>query len=235
MSANHKGRDFITGDIHGSFELLEKILKKISFNTSVDRIFSTGDLVDRGPFSKNVLEWLKQPWFHSIRGNHEQMAIDSINGNGDALRHSKNGGDWFYKCSHHIQKEITLAFNQLPIAIEISLPNGSTTGIIHAEPPNWEEGLEWSKSIALLDEPIERERTEALFQALYARKRLNTMDKKPILGIGNLFVGHSTVPKPLRLGNTFYIDTGCSFPDGSLTIFDIKSMTSTSIQSENNC
>ena len=36
-------------------------------------LFAAGDLVDRGPYSPRVLEWLEHPWFASVRGNHEQL------------------------------------------------------------------------------------------------------------------------------------------------------------------
>ncbi|MGL9724118.1 metallophosphoesterase [Sodalis sp. (in: enterobacteria)] len=33
-----------------------------------------GDLIDRGPQSEACLPLLENPWFRSVRGNHEQMA-----------------------------------------------------------------------------------------------------------------------------------------------------------------
>jgi len=39
----------------------------------VDQLFSVGDLVDRGPESHRVLEWLARPWFFAICGNHDFM------------------------------------------------------------------------------------------------------------------------------------------------------------------
>lgn len=106
FKANGKGRDFVAGDLHGHFELLEKILGQVEFDTFTDRLFMTGDLVDRGPHSELVTEWLAKPWFHSVRGNHEQMIIDYWEGLGDRLRHSKNGGQWFYSCPINLQKKL---------------------------------------------------------------------------------------------------------------------------------
>ena len=74
-SLNTKGNDYVVGDIHGMFSLLKSELEWIGFNPEVDRLFSVGDNVDRGPESEEVDEWLSKPWFHSVRGNHEDMII----------------------------------------------------------------------------------------------------------------------------------------------------------------
>jgi serine/threonine protein phosphatase 1 len=53
---NEKGRDFVVGDIHGCFDLLSNNLKEIGFDESVDRLFSVGDLVDRGKQSEDCIK-----------------------------------------------------------------------------------------------------------------------------------------------------------------------------------
>lgn len=73
FSQNTLGRDIAVGDIHGCFSKLKTSLKRIRFDPSKDRLFSVGDLVDRGPESHHVLEWLDLSWFHAICGNHEQL------------------------------------------------------------------------------------------------------------------------------------------------------------------
>ena len=55
---NTAGRDFGVGDIHGYFTKLQAALDAIGFNPAVDRLFSVGDLVDRGPESAEVDTWL---------------------------------------------------------------------------------------------------------------------------------------------------------------------------------
>jgi len=48
---NHQGRDFVIGDLHGCLPLLHRLLDHVRFDPAGDRVFSTGDLIDRGPFS----------------------------------------------------------------------------------------------------------------------------------------------------------------------------------------
>ena len=47
--ANPAGRDLAAGDVHGHFDTLEQALEQIAFDPVSDRLFSVGDLVDRGP------------------------------------------------------------------------------------------------------------------------------------------------------------------------------------------
>ncbi len=76
---NHLGRDFVIGDLHGMFHTLEAMMETVSFDKNADRLFSVGDLVDRGPQSERILQFLDEPWFHAIQGNHEQLLLQSIN------------------------------------------------------------------------------------------------------------------------------------------------------------
>jgi serine/threonine protein phosphatase 1 len=49
---NTAGRDLIVGDIHGCFARLQVALDELGFDPERDRLFSVGDLVDRGPDSE---------------------------------------------------------------------------------------------------------------------------------------------------------------------------------------
>ena len=75
---NTKGRDFFVSDIHGHFDLLLEEMKNHAFNTKTDRLFVGGDNCDRGPNSDWVLDFINEPWYISIRGNHEEMVIAFI-------------------------------------------------------------------------------------------------------------------------------------------------------------
>lgn len=78
FDANTLGRDFAVGDLHGCKDALEQLLTHVNFDPSVDRLFSVGDLVDRGPDSWGCIALLEEPWFHAVLGNHEQLTIASL-------------------------------------------------------------------------------------------------------------------------------------------------------------
>ena len=80
---NQAGNDYVVGDIHGMYILLIESLNEIGFNFTSDRLFTVGDLIDRGPDSVKCLELCYEPWFYSVRGNHEQMAFDAVIRNSD--------------------------------------------------------------------------------------------------------------------------------------------------------
>jgi serine/threonine protein phosphatase 1 len=79
LAENKRGRDFVVGDIHGCLESFKRLLKKCNFNEARDRIICTGDLTHRGPDSLLCLQLLKEPWFYSVRGNHEENTMDALN------------------------------------------------------------------------------------------------------------------------------------------------------------
>lgn len=208
---NNVGRDFVVGDIHGCFSLLSDKLANLGFNTETDRLFSVGDLVDRGPESKQCLHYLDQPWFHAVAGNHEQMIVDVYSGNMDAYVCIMNGGRWFFDLTESQQLVVVSVFMDLPLAIQIG-----NVGIVHAEVPK----NDWN----ILKEAQEQYDNFQLdvFKSvvLWARDKINSLDDSIVKNIDKVFVGHTPVQNSTVLGNVHYIDTGAVF-NGNLTIVEI--------------
>ncbi|MBY5942326.1 metallophosphoesterase [Halomonas sp. DP5N14-9] len=201
--ANTSGRDFFVGDIHGQWELLQDQLDQVAFDKNIDRLFSVGDLIDRGPESKNCLSLVFEPWFHAVLGNHEMMAASAlIEGRGQDLWFA-NGGNWMYD---HNAFELRLlmesALEHLPVKRTIETVYGNTIGLVHAEP-----GDHWS------DEDIDK--------AVWSRTRVTEMSDQRVGGIDYVVVGHTPVDLPAMLGNVIYIDTG-AYATGSLTIVEAR-------------
>ncbi len=204
---NTVGRDFVIGDIHGEFLKLEHQLINIGFDKAVDRLFSVGDLVDRGPQSDDAVYYLvKERWFYSVRGNHEQMLVDSMSEGAtrDAyLLHYCNGGEWFYGLPSIEQQCTAAVFKDLPLAIEVDTDEG-LVGLIHAEVPL----DDWNLFKSLYDSNIDY--FESIAQ--WSRKRISNRSTTPVVGVEKVFVGHTPVKNaPLQLGNVFYIDSGAVF------------------------
>ena len=200
---NEKGNDYVVGDIHGCFDMLVDKLEEIGFDDSKDRLFSVGDLVDRGPKSELALEWLQKPWFHCVLGNHESMAIDASEGFIDLQNYIWNGGSWFLDLPVELQKEFAKAFRKLPIAIEVETEKG-LIGIIHAECP--------VKSWYDLEVAFKEENNESFISiCIWNRDRLRNGDHTVIGGIKEVIVGHSVVHEDCWFGNVHYIDTGAVF------------------------
>lgn len=217
---NEVGRDFIVGDIHGCFRQLEQALATHCFATARDRLFCVGDLVDRGADSGEVLDWLRAPWFHAVRGNHEQMAIDVLAGRYDAGRHGRNGGSWFLALPPSRQRTIVDAFSALPIALEIASSQG-LIGLVHADlgAPDWSTLRE-----ALRRPPGDSRRTLLIRDALWSRRRVQEHDLSGVPDLYALIVGHTPMRDVTCLGNVFYIDTGAAYVDGRLSVLRLDQL-----------
>ncbi|MFD2437195.1 metallophosphoesterase [Modicisalibacter luteus] len=61
--ANKRGHDYLVGDLHGQYALLQTMLSRVGFDQDKDRLFCVGDLVDRGPDSLACLSLAFEPWF----------------------------------------------------------------------------------------------------------------------------------------------------------------------------
>jgi serine/threonine protein phosphatase 1 len=70
-------RRIVIGDIHGHYEGLMTLLNTIT-PTADDEIYFLGDLIDRGPQSSQVVEFVKSSRYHCLLGNHEQMLVNLL-------------------------------------------------------------------------------------------------------------------------------------------------------------
>ena len=63
---------YIIGDVHGCFDQFIRLLKKINYDKQKDQIILTGDLVNRGPKSLDVLNYcLADKNITTVLGNHD--------------------------------------------------------------------------------------------------------------------------------------------------------------------
>lgn len=111
LPKNTKGRDFVVGDIHGAFDLLDKALEEVGFDPAKDRLISVGDLIDRGKNSRRCLDYLEQPWFYALRGNHEDIFMDMCYKDGRLniakanFNARRNGAGWLKKRKHGVPQK----------------------------------------------------------------------------------------------------------------------------------
>lgn len=165
FEANFKGRDFVIGDLHGSFSVFLNLLDNLQFDHEVDRMFSVGDLVDRGPDNIECLRLIYEPWFHCTKSNHNQLVIDAFLKDDPALKDyvssmantrlwQQCGGLWalpqtenHYEALKHGEKydartleliELAYKLNSDPFIITVELRSKKKVHIIHAEFPDVE-------------------------------------------------------------------------------------------------
>jgi serine/threonine protein phosphatase 1 len=218
---NTKGRDFAVGDIHGCFRLLQTTLDNMGFDPEVDRLFSVGDLVDRGPDSELALEWIDKPWFHAVQGNHEDLAIRYVNpGQRDAAHYAMNGGAWLIGKTPHEQQDYALGLATLPYAIEVET-DGGLIGIVHADIC----GQTWGGMVQRFGEVKSSNSLKAITNmVLWCRDRISLEDHSGVPDVRAVIVGHTPLKHPAALGNVYHIDTGAVFRDGYLTLIDLATL-----------
>lgn len=206
LPINMLGRDFIVGDIHGSYDAVLTAMRRVSFVPQHDRLFCVGDLVDRGEQSARVLKFLQLPYIFSVRGNHEENLLQLYtDGEPDAGILSymvrANGLGWWLKTSSDLKQAILQQFRTLPNVIEIETARGMV-GIVHGDIP---KGMKWPEFVA----KIEAGDHGVISVSLEGRRRIDDNDQSGVEGIDRIFVGHSIQRNgAARYGNVFAVDTG---------------------------
>ena len=224
LSRNIRGADYaaiyVVGDLHGCYRLLMQELEKIRFNFEQDLLICTGDLVDRGSENLECISLLDQPWFSSVRGNHEEMCIKGRDDVWIQDMHARNGGEWFYLLSTEKQDELSKILSKLPLVIEIQIED-KNIGILHADIDihDWNQ---FKTNIAKGERKIPG-LTSAYTNALWGRGRIRHHSKRygTVKNIDEIYLGHTIVKKHTQIDNCHYIDIGSSYTQ-QLCIVKIK-------------
>ena len=208
FTRNTAGRDLIVGDIHGTFSTLQAALDAVGFDPARDRLFSVGDLVDRGPESLDVLEWLDKPWFHPVQGNHDAMAADWVDGLIPDDGYVANGGAWLMALDRVTQREVAEALRVLPVAIELETEAG-VVGIVHADVPTAGHRAmgTWGDMVSILTHADETDAKSFADMVQWSRGRFERKDARGVPDVRAVIVGHTPIGAPVVLGNVYHIDT----------------------------
>lgn len=212
FDVNTDGSDYIVGDIHGCYDQLIAKLDDVGFDRSVDRLFSVGDIFDRGPKPIEMIRLAQEPWFHMVQGNHEELAYNALIEliGRDSMTWVNNGGDWILPIVDRANEGDPDEYNEviqflsdvvsaLPLAFEIPMASGKRVGVVHAEVPNsiWEPDR-WERGLGRHE--------RATF--MWARDRVMHDIDTTISGVDFVVSGHSIIQEPDWYGNQLAIDCG---------------------------
>jgi serine/threonine protein phosphatase 1 len=75
---DHSSRRIIIGDVHGHFQGLQTLFSLLELGDR-DQVYFLGDLIDRGPESAQVVEFVRSRQYPCLLGNHEQMMRFAFN------------------------------------------------------------------------------------------------------------------------------------------------------------
>lgn len=220
-----KGNLYTVGDIHGCYNLLMTRLNEIGFDFDNDLLVAVGDLVDRGTQNQECVNLIDQPWFTSVKGNHEDLTIMGLVNPSYYQCHIQNGGEWFYELEYTTQQDIVKKLKSLPIALEVS-HNGKKFGFVHGhiEQNDWNDFKAELNNFDQAQYIINRKRFPTEI-AMWGRERLDSDNKQytHVTGVDAVIMGHTVTQKPCKRDNCYYIDTG-AVHWGTLTILNLENI-----------
>jgi serine/threonine protein phosphatase 1 len=235
LPANSRGKDYVVGDLHGCYDLLQRVLDEVSFNKTHDRLFSVGDLIDRGPDSLKCLELLAELWFYAVKGNHEDMMLEFFQSyrRDSYLADLKDvfgtrflwyGGDWV---AHYFQADkhrMTSAFDH-GLALAEALPLILVVGegenrfhVIHSDLIR--RGSKTAETAVWLDSDIDRwlaakdpipdsvEDSLLYSRSLMSSRYVGQSGARFQPGLSPTFCGHTYASRPRQALSHICLDTG---------------------------
>jgi serine/threonine protein phosphatase 1 len=234
LPTNCQGKDYVVGDLHGCYDLLQRVLGEVGFDTTRDRLFSVGDLIDRGPDSLKCLELLAVPWFYAVKGNHEDMMLEFFqsyrrDGHLDDLKDIRGtrflwyGGNWVehyfqadkHRMSSDFDRGLALAEN-MPMILIVG-EGENRFHIIHADLIR--RGSKTAETAVWLDSDIDQWFAEDTVPAsvedglLYSRSlmssdRVRQGNARFQPGLSPTFCGHTYASRPRQALSHICLDTG---------------------------
>ncbi|WP_043765388.1 metallophosphoesterase [Algiphilus aromaticivorans] len=237
------GRVLIVGDIHGEFEMFQRLLKLAEFDERRDFVYALGDLVDRGPDSRRVLDWFAHDYGRaSLMGNHEALMLGAANDWDTSRIWQRNGGGWAFDLGPTMGYLYRCMLRGFPMTAEIRYGEHLRVGLVHAEvragvawswmskvrlqsgdatrdwSPTNSAGAIWGRSRFRADDLL---RTQHMVDLAADRKVSVWRCIQPVRGIDWVICGHTVIPDgiPRGRGNVLWIETGAAY-GGRLTAVD---------------
>ena len=200
------GRDWVAGDAHGCFEALGRTLRTIEFEHERDRLFSVGNLIDRGPNSSQALAWLEGGRFEAVvMGNHEAEMVRLLQ-TGEILAPPKAYQQWMWQIERQDLFRWHRALRALPLAVTVETAHGRV-GIIHCS--TW--GDDWSATLDALEERNIAAVNMVLLGIDEHDRRAGPTGNEAV-GFDSVIAGHDPRAEAEGRGNLWYIDTGAGCP-----------------------
>ena len=197
----------MVGDVHGCVSALRYLLHEIGFDPARDRLFSVGDLVDRGTDSLAAVELIDKPWFYPVLGNHEDSLIAVATG---AMRRQAwyaIGGGWADTLSDDLLATLAIRLAKLPL-VRVVGDGARRFNVLHAE----FFGSDTDLDAADFSEDV---RNDMLWGRGLA---LGQVDPALQRGLSPTYCGHTPMRAVKQIGSQIYIDTGAFASEGRLTI-----------------
>jgi len=193
-----KGRTLVIGDVHGCANELLTLIK--AFNPGPqDRLMAVGDLINRGPDSRKVLDLVRRWKIEAVQGNHEDRLLTAWRENKESILKAKDV-DTFHK----LRKKDFATLATWPHILEV--PSLKMI-VVHG---GVDPAMPW---------PKQDPRTVLTIQVLNNKGRPARRAEAPSgapwardwNGPEHVFYGHTPRPHPLCHPFATGLDTGCVY------------------------
>jgi serine/threonine protein phosphatase 1 len=195
----------VIGDIHGCYYTLKELYGKIQTNYPAAEIFAIGDLVDRGHYCLETVDFIRDKGIKFTPGNHDLMFTHFFQSPGSIFART-----WI----HNDNGETLAAYEFEPDKIwdhiefinkQPFLYNHDDAFLTHAGFSSYYKKLlpfGFKKDLSILEKIINKE-IESEHGVMWNRDKLLDLGKLQIVGHTN-----HTEPKLDKKANALYIDTG---------------------------
>ena len=241
---------YIIGDVHGCFDTLMALLKKLPKEADASNTIFLGDLIDRGPKSRQVVEFIREGGYQCVIGNHCQMMKEGLEQAETGLYNDMydtwvyNGGDKCLKSyeghAKQMKKDIEW-FDSLPLYLTFDYPEG-TKDLLLSHAPSvtyFERMISYQKQLAgpwneltPISRDVMNSDVNAFFGYLTWNRNVPKTGSEKYFGVSghnvwNIITEADHVTKCLIDENFASIDTGVCFdeiPYAILTAMEYPSM-----------
>lgn len=130
---------WLLGDLQGCVDALESFIQQSAFDPAKDSLWCVGDLINRGPHSRQTLRLWKDIGGRAVLGNHEIYALGAYHGKwprkpGDTL-------DELFQSSEG--QELLAELMQCPILHPLQAEGGERIWAVHGGVhPQWSHNLD---------------------------------------------------------------------------------------------
>ena len=209
-------RTIAIGDVHGCADEFEELLEALEL-TPKDRVIQVGDLVNRGPDSRRVIELARQYNVEAIVGNHELRLLEAWRNNKPSLLK-----DYDRPTFEQLTEDDWLYLEEMPsVLYDAKIETVFVHGGFLPDIPWQKQALDIITTIQVIDKKGN------------AAKRSDAPDAPPWADTwrGSPFVvyGHTPRPNVLERPGSIGIDTGCVY-GGHLTAYTIGDQTLTQVR-----
>ena len=179
------------GDVHGCLEELRELDSMIPPDDT--RIY-LGDLVDRGPDSLGVLEYVRSSKAHVVRGNHDDKLIRFLKGN-----KVKQGEPWWPDAAPYL-----VWMDSFSWVVITPDATGVHAGLLDKHEHTFDKSMMYIRYVNPEGRQVQLGKETAEDEFWTER-----YDRNPYLG--RVVYGHQPWPDVRFTANTVGLDTGCVF------------------------